>query len=390
MIRALVLALIGFGATLVVPAVFQLLQRSVTFQALHFFGRLHDEIPVQQINSSANWLAEDLERKKSEWLYELSPNERQEILHAVKHVMLENITLRDMTKDDFRLPIIGTQVSKWRNALDPVTGMGVVVIKGIPVAEMTQEEAEVFWWGFGLLLGSPGAQNSRGDLLGHVRDEFRGRNEQHGHVRQYRTNEHIKFHCDVADVVGLLCLQPGKSGGVSRIASSVAIFNELMKRRPDLVPLLFQNLPLDTRGDGGVNWIHVQPSTYHKRFGTLRTFWHSEYLLTSYLYDEFRREGAPEDVKALITAYDEIAEDPRFSYEMIFEVGDVQLISNHVVIHGRTAFQDGESEGESRHVIRLWLSMENSKVNLIEKARLIAAQLKVGLLFLQRKIAAKL
>ena len=60
------------------------------------------------------------------------------------------------------------------------------------------------------------------------------------------------------------------------------------------------------------------------------------------------------------------------------------------MIHGRTAFQDSESEGKSRHVIRLWLSMENSNVNLIEKARLIAAQLKVGLLFLQRKIAAKL
>ncbi len=323
------LAIIGLGVTFVFPTVLLLLKRSVTFQALHFFGRLHDAIPLQPINSTANWCSGDLEERKSEWLYELSRSERQEILIAVKHVISKNVTLGDMTKYDFRLPIIEKQFSKWQRALDPATGMGVVVIKGVPVAEMSLEENEVFWWGFGLHLGSPGAQNSRGDLLGHVRDEFKGQTEQYGSVRQYRTNEKIKFHCDVADVVGLLCLQPAKSGGVSRIASSVAIFNELIKRRPDLVRFLFQNIPLDTRGDGGVNWIPIQPSAYHD--GVLRTFWHSEYFLTSYLYNEFRHNGVPDEIKALINVYDEIAEDPRFSYEMIFEVGDVQLISNHVV-----------------------------------------------------------
>jgi hypothetical protein len=41
---------------------------------------------------------------------------------------------------------------------------------------------------------------------------------------------------------------------------------------------------------------------------------------------------------------------------MNFEPGDVQLISNHTVVHARTAYEDApESE---RHLLRLWLSLE--------------------------------
>ena len=37
-------------------------------------------------------------------------------------------------------------------------------------------------------------------------------------------------------------------------------------------------------------------------------------------------------------------------------VGDVQLISNHSVVHARTAYED--VPGSERHLLRLWLSLE--------------------------------
>src|SRR4029078_10480111 len=47
------------------------------------------------------------------------------------------------------------------------------------------------------------------------------------------------FHTDGADLVGLLCLQRAASGGESRIASSAAVYNELLRRRPDLLVVLY-------------------------------------------------------------------------------------------------------------------------------------------------------
>lgn len=158
-------------------------------------------------------------------------------------------------------------------------GLGIVLVKGIPVSRLTRSEVKIFYWGLGLHLGVPGMQSSKNDLIGDIVNEFYGKQQpelgndndhtadispsgrrratrRHGSVRQFRTNEHIPFHCDLADVVGLLCLQtalPGGGGGASRIASSVTIYNRLLTSRPDLVPLMYDLTPLDTRGEGSFN-----------------------------------------------------------------------------------------------------------------------------------------
>ena len=203
----------------------------------------------------------------------------------------------------------------------------------------------MFWWCFGQHLGVPGAQNANGDLLGNIRNELAtspssnelDKNSQIGKIRQYRTNEFIPFHCDIADVVGLICLNSaGVKGGASRLASSVSVFNELRKRRPDLVPLLFQPTPLDTRGDGGVNWFNVIPSRYFD--SVLRTFWHTEYFMTANRYKS-SPVGPSLAMQDLVRVYDEIANDPQFYLETEFLEGDIQLISNHVVISYFFAFQ---------------------------------------------------
>jgi len=77
-------------------------------------------------------------------------------------------------------------------------------------------------------------------------------------VRLYRTRSDIAYHCDAADVVGLLCLSAARRGGLSRLASSVTVFDELLRRRPDLAPRLFEPFALDLRSEerpGMRGWI---------------------------------------------------------------------------------------------------------------------------------------
>ena len=46
--------------------------------------------------------------------------------------------------------------------------------------------------------------------------------------------------------------------------------------------------------------------------------------------------------------------------EAAFEPGDLQLINNHVTYHARGAFED-DSNDQGRLLLRLWLSVPNSR-----------------------------
>ena len=49
------------------------------------------------------------------------------------------------------------------------------------------------------------------------------------------------------------------------------------------------------------------------------------------------------------------------SYTMDIQPGDIQLLNNHVVYHARTTYEDDPRPGRDRFLMRLWLSMPNSR-----------------------------
>jgi hypothetical protein len=219
----------------------------------------------------------------------------------------------------------------------------------------------------GHYFGTPGAQNPEGDLLGHVRDQRTG-----GDVRYYRTNKELAVHTDAADFVGLLCLHTARSGGLSRIASSVAVFNELLRTKPHLVPRLFQPFYFDTKGEGGIRAFPIAPCRYAG--GELRTFWQSDY------YREAQQiPGVPAlsaDEQELLNSYDAIANRPDFHLDMDLQPGDIQLISNHTILHARTAFEDWPELERRRHLLRLWISLPEKRPL---RTRLLTARSWAGL-----------
>ncbi|HQR54196.1 MAG TPA: TauD/TfdA family dioxygenase, partial [Burkholderiales bacterium] len=265
--------------------------------------------------------------------------------------LARSLPLATMTKADFPLPILAARIRDWRDEV--ATGRGLQVVSGVPVDSWSLDEASAFFWGLGQHLGRPGAQNRKGDLLGHVRDTGADRTDRY--VRQYMTTQNIPFHCDAADMVGLLCLHKAKSGGLSRIASSVSVYNELLRRRPDLAPRLFEPFMLDTRDEAeanGLKALPIPPCRYAD--GTLRTFWHSEYFRTVQRHEGMRLTDAETE---LFDLYDEISASPEFHVDMELEPGDVQLLSNHTVIHARTDYEDHPEDERKRHLLRLWITL---------------------------------
>jgi hypothetical protein len=202
-------------------------------------------------------------------------------------------------------------------------------------------------------MGRPGAQNPQGDLLGHVRDT--GEDAADPFVRLYRTASHIAYHCDAADVVGLLCLRQAKRGGASRIVSSVSVHDELLRRRPDLVSRLYEPFRLDVRNEdasGALRHLPIPPCRFAD--GRLRTFFHSDYFRSAVRHDDvapFTREE-----QELLDLYEEIARSPELCLDMDLAPGDIQWLSNHTILHARTAYEDHAEPARQRHLLRLWLS----------------------------------
>jgi hypothetical protein len=322
-------------------------------QTLRYFDRPHEAPPQSAVASPAAWKRSDL--AEATWRVQLDGAESDELQHAVSAWMVQRRPLGEMTRADFPLPALASKIAAWRHEV--AAGRGLQVISGVPVNSWSVDEAAVFFWGFGQHLGRPGAQNRKGDLLGHVRDTGADRTDPF--VRQYLTTQDIPFHCDAADMVGLLCLRRATSGGLSRIASSVSVFNELLRRRPDLAPRLFEPFMLDTRDESeasGLKVLPIPPCRYAG--GVLRTFWHSQYFRTSQRHDGVRLTEAEHE---LLDLYDAISASPEFHVDMELEPGDVQLLSNHTVIHARTDYVDPPEEDRKRHLLRLWITLDETR-----------------------------
>ena len=174
-------------------------------------------------------------------------------------------------------------------------------------------------------------------------------------VRLYTTNHRQDFHTDGSDLVGLLCLQSARTGGESRIASSLAVYNEMLRRRPDLVDELYRPLPWDRNDEereGEPPFFEFPAFSDHD--GTPRIF-----FIAWYIRDAQRHPDAPRLTDAqreALDLFEAIANDPAFHIEMDFQPGDVQLLNNARIVHSREAYQDHDDPGLRRHLLRLWLT----------------------------------
>ena len=319
--------------------------KSLRAQTLHYYARPHERIPSGPIEGPAAWRGEDM-RLRSDWEIRLTAADVAEVLAAVEHARRQARPLAALTREDLPLPTLAPRIAQWREEIRH--GRGFVLIRGVPVANWSEHEAEIFFWCLGHHFGIPGAQNPQGDLLGHVRDQ-----RTFADVRYYRTNKQLSVHTDSADVVGLLCLTKAKQGGLSRIASSVTVFNELWKRMPELVPSLFEPVWFDTKGEGGMRAFAVPPCRFAA--GELRTFWQSDYYYTVPKFPHVPPLCPKQH--ALLETYDALANSPELRLDMDLEPGDVQLISNHTIVHARTEFEDWPELARRRNLLRLWLSI---------------------------------
>ena len=287
----------------------------------------------------------------SDWVHRLSADEVRDLDRAVAHARASGKPLAALTRADFPLGALAPSLERWLDELE--LGRGVVLVRGVPVERYGEADASLAYWGLGLHLGRSVSQNAAGDLLGHVRDL--GASSSDETVRLYKTREQLGFHTDGADIIGLLCLRPAKSGGTSRVASSAAVYNEILRRRPDLVPVLYEPFPFDRNSEerpGEPPFFSIP--LVRETNGGIGTFYIGWYIRGSQRYASAPRLSPAQC--EVIDLIDAIAEDPAFYLEMEFASGDIQWLKNSVTLHARTEYEDFAEPERKRHLLRLWLT----------------------------------
>jgi hypothetical protein len=308
---------------------------------------------IEKIDGNADWLGSELQHSDA-WIHKFDAREITEIETALGEA--GDITFKVMTVKDFPLPTLSGLLADMRVELED--GLGLKLLRGFPTEGFSKEELRRIYWGLGLHVGTAVSQSKRNDYLGDVRDL--GTGLEGPKFRGYTSNGKLTYHVDAADITGLFCLRPAKSGGLSRIISSVAIHNEILRTRPDLLAELYQPYPWSMQGNElpGVPGFYTNPI-----FAVMEGHFACRYTRTHIRSAEMNPDIAdltPAQSEAL-DLIDDISDRPDFHITMMFEPGDIQFLNNHLTLHTRTAFEDFEAEDEKRHLLRLWLSLPNGR-----------------------------
>lgn len=307
-------------------------------------------ICLEPLDTRSTWLGSELSGS-SDWIHELSDAERAELEEAVSAARATGKPMQGLERSDFPLPALGEAIPGWLDSLQ--RGRGFLNVRGIPVEKLGDEDSALAYWGLGLHLGTPVSQNAAGDLLGHVRDT--GADPSETSVRLYKTRAAQGFHSDGSDLVGLLCLRQGRSGGENQLVSTAALYNELLRRRRDLVPLLYQPFHWDRNDEQAED----EPPSFALPICRFEGGRLSFFYIGWYIRDAQRHPSVPRltpQQNELLDLIDEVAADPAFHLEMRLEPGEINFLKNNAVLHARTQFEDFDEPERKRHLVRLWLT----------------------------------
>lgn len=304
--------------------------------------------------SAAAWTAAEV-AADTRWQLQLDDAERAELLSAVRTSHRPGRPLLAYRRADFPLqrclPTLARAFAQVRG------GRGLALVKGLPRAGLSAEQFAFMTWGIGLHFGVARPQNRQSVYLNEVRDA--GTVYRSATGRGYSSNAELDFHVDGADVVALSCYNQAAEGGTSMCSSSAKAWETITAERPDLAVALRQPYPFSRNGEeapGQAPWYDAPVCGIEA--GASYCMW-----VRNRVQNALQLPGCPplDAVRAEALDYlDAVVRRPALMYSMQLEPGDLQLLSNHTVLHSRTAFVDHSEPERKRTLFRLWLATPDS------------------------------
>lgn len=329
------------------------------------------EPAVDKIGGRAAWTGDELVQSKW-WGYELPKSALSELDDALKHASASALEWEgdiplNVSQDKFPLKVMGDIIAEMSDELE--NGTGASMLANIPVEKYTIPELSVLYLGICSYVGNVVHQSSAGLRsksrgygmpLGHVKAEMKGKTPLDGK----QSNNYFRLHTDRCDMISLLSVRTASQGGHGRVASAVAIHDEMCDRAPDLVPLLYQ--PIERIWEGGQGVIALPIWAFEENSGKFTTQISPSYIENAQYVNGVRKLSVDE-----IEAIDLIEEiGLEIGHDYLQLPGQLTFLNNHLVYHGRTAWKYAELDDQEnsrdnvengRLLLRAWVSPYNSR-----------------------------
>jgi len=282
---------------------------------------------------------------------DLPDDDLAELESAARRLAANGVDPVDAGPDDLPLGPLAPLVAEVRTEV--LDGRGIALLRGFPVQRCTLDEMALMFWGIGLRLGRAVSQSVMGERLGHVINVT----DTDPHARAYRNRSELSPHSDPGDLVSFLCIRPAITGGVSRFVSSLSVFEEIRRERPDLLAVLTRGFHYHRFGEQGPD---DDPITPHR----VPVFSERDGLVSGRYVREYVEIAADEDPSIVLTNTDNAAislleataNRPDLALDFTMAAGEAVVANNFTVFHARTAFTDDPDR--RRHLLRLWLAAD--------------------------------
>ncbi len=226
-------------------------------------------------------------------------------------------------------------IKAWGQDVD--YGRGFVLVRGLRTHLYSDALSAAIYYILGLHMGDPIRQNEMGDsstmlyatsdktmadptaLSSKVRDQL---------VLSFRQLRHRGAHVSAACTLWW---------PVDACRLGCGIYNEILRRRPDLAPLLLEPFHWDWRRQTTTH----RPTPTHRQWSAwsmacsacMRA--RSTFSLRRHIR---RAEAQPGPDRSAGKLFDEITYEPGMAIEMDFRPGDIRWLSNYAAFHARAAF----------------------------------------------------
>ena len=282
---------------------------------------------------------------------DLPDDDLAELESAARRLAANGVDPVDAGPDDLPLGPLAPLIAEVRTEV--LDGRGIALLRGFPVQRCTVDEVALMFWGIGLRLGRAVSQSVMGERLGHVINVT----DTDPHARAYRNRSELSPHSDPGDLLSFLCIRPAMTGGVSRFVSSLSVFEEIRRERPDLLVVLARGFRYHRFGEEGPG---DDPVTPHR----VPVFSECNGLVSGRYVREYVKIAADEDPSIVLTNTDNeaislletTANQPDLALDFTMAAGEAVVANNFTVFHARTAFTDDPDR--RRHLLRLWLAAD--------------------------------
>jgi Taurine catabolism dioxygenase TauD, TfdA family len=276
--------------------------------------------------------------------------------------------IADIVPGDCRHPALDADLERVFDEIQE--GRGIVIVRGIPVADHSVEDVSRLFWALGAHFGRGVSQSALGDVLGQVRDETPPGGEES--ARGYTSRRELSLHTDLAQIVGLMCVRQARAGGHSQYAAGLAIHDAIAAARPDLLRVLYRGFPYHRRGEEAADAPCITPydvPVFSVRDGEMSVFMVREIFNAA--FRELKRAFTAEEIEAIdifrATAH-------RLQFETRLEPGEATFLNNYTVMHARSEFEDWDEPERKRLMLRLWLDAERNRRPVVPEIRIYENQ----------------